>query len=100
EVDVVIASIHSSFTQPREKIMQRLKTALENLHVDIIAHPTGRIIGRRKGYDVDVDMLIELAKETNTALELNANLNRLDLSSEYIKKAQEKGVKLVINTDA
>ncbi|MEH7379722.1 DNA polymerase/3'-5' exonuclease PolX [Bacillus sp. JJ1533] len=100
EVDVVIASIHSSFSQPREKIMERLKTALENLHVDIIAHPTGRIIGRRKGYDVDVDMLIELAKETNTALELNANLNRLDLSSEYIKKAQEKGVKLVINTDA
>lgn len=100
DVDVVIASIHSSFSQPREKIMQRLKTALENLHVDIIAHPTGRIIGRRKGYDVDVDMLIELAKETNTALELNANLNRLDLSSEYIKKAQEKGVKLVINTDA
>ncbi|MFS0822469.1 DNA polymerase/3'-5' exonuclease PolX [Bacillus sp. 1P02SD] len=100
DVDVVIASIHSSFSQPREKIMHRLKTALENLHVDIIAHPTGRIIGRRKGYDVDVDMLIELAKETNTALELNANLNRLDLSSEYIKKAQEKGVKLVINTDA
>ncbi|WP_010678358.1 DNA polymerase/3'-5' exonuclease PolX [Bacillus timonensis] len=100
DVDVVIASIHSSFSQPREKIMQRLKTALENLHVDIIAHPTGRILGRRKGYDVDVDMLIELAKETNTALELNANLNRLDLSSEYIKKAQDAGVKLVINTDA
>lgn len=100
DVDVVIASIHSSFSQPREKIMQRLKTALENLHVDIIAHPTGRILGRRNGYDVDVDMLIELAKETNTALELNANLNRLDLSSEYIRKAQDAGVKLVINTDA
>ncbi len=100
DVDVVIASIHSSFSQPREKIMHRLKTALDNLHVDIIAHPTGRILGRRKGYDVDVDMLIELAKETNTALELNANLNRLDLSSEYIRKAQDAGVKLVINTDA
>ncbi|WP_077619017.1 DNA polymerase/3'-5' exonuclease PolX [Bacillus sinesaloumensis] len=100
DVDVVIASIHSSFSQPREKIMQRLKTALENLHVDIIAHPTGRILGRRNGYDVDVDLLIELAKETNTALELNANLNRLDLSSEYIRKAQDAGVKLVINTDA
>ncbi|MFS0865209.1 DNA polymerase/3'-5' exonuclease PolX [Fredinandcohnia sp. 179-A 10B2 NHS] len=99
-VDVVIASIHSSFSQPREKIMHRLKTALENLHVDIIAHPTGRILGKRKGYDVDIDMLIELAKETNTALELNANLNRLDLSSEYIRKAQDAGVKLVINTDA
>ncbi|WP_453994552.1 DNA polymerase/3'-5' exonuclease PolX [Bacillus nitroreducens] len=100
DVDVVIASIHSSFSQPREKIMHRLKNALKNLHVDIIAHPTGRILGRRQGYDVDVDMLIELAKETNTALELNANLNRLDLSSEYIRKAQDAGVKLVINTDA
>ncbi|MBM7605691.1 DNA polymerase (family 10) [Metabacillus crassostreae] len=100
EMDLVIASIHSSFSQSQEVIMDRLKTALKNNHVDIIAHPTGRIIGKRKGYDVDIDMLIELAKETNTALELNANPNRLDLSSEYIKKAQEAGVKLVINTDA
>ncbi|MCH1627322.1 DNA polymerase/3'-5' exonuclease PolX [Fredinandcohnia quinoae] len=99
-VDVVIASIHSSFSQPREKIMERLKTALQSLHVDIIAHPTGRIIGKRRGYDVDIDMLIELAKETNTVLELNANLNRLDLSSENIRKAQLAGVKLIINTDA
>ncbi|PLS16932.1 DNA polymerase/3'-5' exonuclease PolX [Bacillus sp. M6-12] len=100
EMDLVIASIHSSFSQPREKIMHRLKTALENKHVDIIAHPTGRVIGRRKGYDADMDMLIELAAETNTALELNANPNRLDLSSENVRKAQEAGVMLVINTDA
>ncbi|MEI2664647.1 DNA polymerase/3'-5' exonuclease PolX [Rossellomorea sp. LJF3] len=99
-VDLVIASIHSSFSQPREKIMERLKTALENAHVDIIAHPTGRIIGRREGYDVDMDLLIQLAKETGTALELNANPNRLDLSAENIRNAQEQGVKLVINTDA
>ncbi|MCC5801325.1 DNA polymerase/3'-5' exonuclease PolX [Rossellomorea vietnamensis] len=99
-VDLVIASIHSSFSQPREKIMDRLKTALESAHVDIIAHPTGRIIGRREGYDVDMDLLIQLAKETGTALELNANPNRLDLSAENIRKAQEQGVKLVINTDA
>ncbi|KPL61047.1 hypothetical protein AM506_03835 [Rossellomorea vietnamensis] len=99
-VDLVIASIHSSFSQPREKIMERLKTALESAHVDIIAHPTGRIIGRREGYDVDMDLLIQLAKETGTALELNANPNRLDLSAENIRKAQEQGVKLVINTDA
>jgi DNA polymerase (family X) len=99
-VDLVIASIHSSFSQPREKIMERLKTALESAHVDIIAHPTGRIIGRREGYDVDMDLLIQLAKETDTALELNANPNRLDLSAENIRKAQEQGVKLVINTDA
>ncbi|RHW40690.1 DNA polymerase/3'-5' exonuclease PolX [Neobacillus notoginsengisoli] len=100
ELDIVIASIHSAFSQPREKIMMRLKTALENPHVDIIAHPTGRLIGRRDGYDVDIDMLIYLAKETNTALELNANPHRLDLSYVHLKKAQEAGVKIVINTDA
>lgn len=100
EMDFVIASIHSAFSQPREKIMERLKTALTNNHVDLIAHPTGRKIGRREGYDVDIDMLIELAKETNTALELNANPNRLDLASEYLRKAQEAGVKILINTDA
>ncbi|MCA1031987.1 DNA polymerase/3'-5' exonuclease PolX [Bacillus timonensis] len=99
-MDIVIASIHSSFSQPREKIMTRLKAALENCHVDIIAHPTGRLIGRREGYDVDIELLIQLAKETNTALELNANPNRLDLSAQYIKMAQDAGVKLVINTDA
>jgi DNA polymerase (family X) len=100
EMDLVIASIHSGFSQPREVIMKRLKTALMNHHVDIIAHPTGRLIGRRNGYDVDIDMLIELAKETNTALELNANPNRLDLSAQHVKKAQEAGVLIVINTDA
>jgi DNA polymerase (family 10) len=99
-MDIVIASIHSGFSQPREVIMERLKKALTNHHVDIIAHPTGRLIGRRDGYDVDMDMLIELAKETNTALELNANPNRLDLSYEHLKKAQDAGVKIVINTDA
>ncbi|MBO0996288.1 DNA polymerase/3'-5' exonuclease PolX [Bacillus sp. SD075] len=100
EMDLVIASIHSSFSQPRETIMERLRTALNNPHVDIIAHPTGRIIGRRAGYDVDIEMLIELAHETNTALELNANPNRLDLASPHLRKAQEAGVPIVINTDA
>ncbi|MFS0780653.1 DNA polymerase/3'-5' exonuclease PolX [Bacillus sp. 1P06AnD] len=100
ELDVVIASIHSSFSQSREQIMKRLRTALENPNVDIIAHPTGRLIGKRDGYDVDVDQLIEWAKETNTALELNANPNRLDLSVDNLKKAQEAGVRIVINTDA
>lgn len=100
ELDLVIASIHSSFSQPTEKIMSRLKNALQNAHVDIIAHPTGRLIGRRDGYSVDIEQLIQLAKETNTALELNANPNRLDLASEHLRKAQEAGVKIVINTDA
>lgn len=100
EMDFVIASIHSAFSQPREKIMARLKTALENAHVDLIAHPTGRKIGRRAGYDVDIDLLIELASVTNTALELNANPNRLDLAAEHLRKVQEAGVKIIINTDA
>jgi len=100
EMDFVIASIHSAFSQPKEKIMDRLRTALENAHVDLIAHPTGRKIGRREGYDVDIDLLIQLAKKTHTALELNANPNRLDLAAEYLRKAQEAGVKILINTDA
>ncbi|MBO8177277.1 MAG: DNA polymerase/3'-5' exonuclease PolX [Bacillus sp. (in: Bacteria)] len=100
EMDVVIASIHSHFQQPKEKIMERLKTALSSQHVDIIAHPTGRLIGRRDGYDVNIDLLIQLAKETNTALELNANPHRLDLCVEHLQKAQYAGVKVVINTDA
>lgn len=100
EMDLVIASIHSGFSQAKEQIMKRLINALNNQHVDIIAHPTGRKIGIREGYSVNIDFLVELAKETNTALELNANPNRLDLSAEHIKKAQEAGVKVVINTDA
>ena len=100
ELDFVIASIHSSFSQSKEKIMERLTTAMKNPHVDMIAHPTGRLIGRRHGYDVDIEQLIKLAKETNTALELNANPNRLDLSLENLKKAQDAGVAIFINTDA
>lgn len=100
EMDLVIASIHSGFSQSKEQIMKRLTTALKNPHVDIIAHPTGRKIGMREGYSVDIDLLIEVAKETNTALELNANPNRLDLNAEQIQKAHDAGVKIVMNTDA
>ncbi|SEH56598.1 DNA polymerase (family 10) [Halobacillus karajensis] len=100
EMDFVIASIHSSFNQAEEKIMKRLTTALENPHVNMIAHPTGRLIGRRKGYDVDLEALIEGAKRTGTILELNANPNRLDLSWEWLMEAQEQGVQIAINTDA
>ncbi|MGI8316848.1 DNA polymerase/3'-5' exonuclease PolX [Halobacillus mangrovi] len=100
EMDFVIASIHSSFSQSEEKIMERLINALENPHVDMIAHPTGRLIGRREGYAVNLEQLIEKAKETGTILELNANPNRLDLNWEWLMKAQEEGVNVAINTDA
>lgn len=99
-MDFVIASIHSSFSQPQDVIMKRLKTALDHHCVHMIAHPTGRLIGKRNGYEPDVEMLIQLAKETDTILELNANPNRLDLSAEHIRKAHEAGVKVAINTDA
>ncbi|MGP9042629.1 DNA polymerase/3'-5' exonuclease PolX [Cytobacillus kochii] len=100
EIDIVIASIHSAFSQSEEQIMHRLENAMRNPHVDIIAHPTGRLIGRRDGYAVNIEKLIALAKETNTVLELNANPNRLDLATEALKLAQESDVKIVINTDA
>lgn len=100
QLDVVIASIHSSFSQSQDQIHARLETALQNPYVHLIAHPTGRIIGRREGYDVDVDYLLKRAKETNTAVELNANPNRLDLSATWLQKASELGVNIAVNTDA
>ncbi|MBP1968842.1 DNA polymerase (family 10) [Virgibacillus natechei] len=100
EMDIVIGAIHSSFNQSQDKIMDRLYAALDNPYVSIIAHPTGRLIGRRDGYNVDLEKLMQRAKETETALEINANPNRLDISSEWARKAQELGVTLAVNTDA
>ena len=100
ELDFVIASIHSSFSQPQEKIMARLLTAMKNPHVDMIAHPTGRIIGERNGYDPDVSQLIQWAADYGKILELNANPYRLDLAYEYLEQAQQLGVPIAINTDA
>lgn len=100
EMDYVIGAIHSSFNQTREELMNRMFTAMDNPYVNLIAHPTGRLIGRREGYDVDVSELIDRAIETNTALEINANLNRLDLNYKWAREAQEKGAILAINTDA
>lgn len=100
EIDFVIASIHSAFSQSQDKIMKRLQTAMENPYVAMIAHPTGRVLGRRDGYPVHMVRLIEMAVETDTILELNANPNRLDLSAEWVKKAQLAGAKISINTDA
>lgn len=100
EMDFVIGAIHSSFNQSEDKIMKRLYTALDHPNVSLIAHPTGRLIGRREGYQVNMEKLMERAKETDTGLEINANPNRLDLSSEWARKAQEIGVTLAINTDA
>jgi DNA polymerase (family 10) len=100
ELDFVIAAIHSSFSQSEDQIMHRLEKAMRHPKVRLIAHPTGRILGRREGYRVNLERLIDLAVETGTALELNANPHRLDLSAEWLKRGREKGLKFCINTDA
>lgn len=100
ELDFVIASIHSSFSQTEAQIMKRLETACKNPYVRLIAHPTGRIIGKRPGYQVNMEKLIQLAAETGTALELNANPQRLDLAAAHLEAAKAAGVKIAINTDA
>ncbi|TDL96735.1 DNA polymerase/3'-5' exonuclease PolX [Macrococcus brunensis] len=98
ELDYVIAAIHQSFNQSEEETMQRLINACQNPYVRQIAHPTGRLIGRRSGYAVNMAELIEVAGQTNTVLEINANPMRLDLSAEVIR--QYPDIKLAINTDA
>ncbi|WP_313891644.1 DNA polymerase/3'-5' exonuclease PolX [Psychrobacillus sp.] len=100
QLDFVIASIHSSFSQPQEKIMERLFNAVTNPYVHMIAHPTGRIVEQRNGYNPVVPTLIEWAKEHGKILELNANPYRLDLNTEHLKLAQQASVPIAINTDA
>jgi len=100
ELDVVVAAIHGGFRQSRKQIMRRLVSAMENEHVDIIAHPTGRLIQKRKAYEVDLQKLFEVSKRTGTLLEINAYPNRLDLNADNVRSAVEFGCKTVINTDA
>lgn len=99
-LDFVIASIHSSFTQSQDKIMSRLLSALQNPYVHMIAHPTGRIIQDRAGYNPDVPQLIKWAREYGKILELNANPYRLDLCVEHLELAMAADVPIAINTDA
>ena len=100
QLDFVIASIHSSFNQPQEQIMERLHAACKNPHVHMIAHPTGRIVGQREGYNPDIEQLIKWASEYGKILEVNASPYRLDLRTEHLIQAIEAGVNIAINTDA
>jgi DNA polymerase (family 10) len=100
KLDIVGATIHSSFSLPVEIQTKRLVNAAQNPNVDIIFHPTGRIINKREGYPVNINKLIETAKDTNTILEIDAYYDRLDLKDEFIKLAIEHAVKLVIDSDA
>lgn len=98
QLDYVIAAIHQGFNQSEEEIMKRLEHACRNPYVRHIAHPTGRIIERREGYQPNIEQLMQLAEETQTVMEINANPKRLDLNAATVKKYPN--IKLTINTDA
>lgn len=100
KLDIVGAAIHSNFNLPIEVQTERLIRAAENPSVDILFHPTGRLINKRPGYPVDIEKVVETAKETGTILEIDAHYDRLDLKDEYVRTAVKKGVKMVIDSDA
>src|SRR5919109_1487603 len=100
KLDIVGAAIHSHFNLPIEMQTERLIKAAKNPSVDILFHPTGRLINKRAGYLLDIEKVIEVAKDTNTVLEIDAHYDRLDLKDEYVRMAVRKGVKLVIDSDA
>jgi DNA polymerase (family 10) len=100
QLDFVTASIHSGFGQPRERIMARLISAMRNPHVRSIGHPTGRLLGRRDPYEVDIDQLARVAAATGTYLEINGSADRLDLTAQAARRAAALGAKLVVCSDA
>jgi len=100
KLDVVAAAVHTKFTQPKDEMTKRIIKAIEDPNVDIIAHPTGRLIGKREPYQVDMDKIMDACKANGKVLELNAYPERLDLSDLNCRKAKEKGVKIAISTDA
>jgi len=100
ELDLVVASLHTGLRQPQEQFTERMVSAIRNPHVDIIAHPTGRLIGEREGANLDMEAVFRAAAETDTALEINAHPSRLDLRDVHVRRAVELGVKLVISSDA
>jgi len=100
KLDYVIAGAHSNFKMPKEKMTKRIIKAMKNPYIKIISHPTGRILKKRPEYQIDIDKILHVAKETKTILEINSLPERLDLNDVNIKRAIEFGVKLVINTDS
>jgi DNA polymerase (family 10) len=96
KLDIVVASIHSGF---KKNVTARMLKAMENPHLDVIGHPSGRLISGREGYEVDLEAVIEGARRLGKALELNSYYDRLDLNEFYLKKAKEVGVSVSLGTD-
>lgn len=100
KLDVVGIGIHSGFKAPKKEMTERIIKAMKNPYADILFHPTGRVINRRPPYEVDIERIVKVAKETKTILEINAYPDRLDLKDEHIRMAIEAGVKLAIDSDS
>ncbi|MEK7062130.1 MAG: DNA polymerase/3'-5' exonuclease PolX [Patescibacteria group bacterium] len=100
KLDYVIAGVHSQFKMSKKEMTERIIKAMRNPNVDIISHPTGRILKKREEYEIDFDEILKVAKETGTILEINASPYRLDLNGANVRKAKEAGVKMIINTDS
>ncbi|MBI5699455.1 DNA polymerase/3'-5' exonuclease PolX [Candidatus Saganbacteria bacterium] len=100
ECEVVIAAVHSNFKMPKDKMTRRILAALKNKYVNLLSHPTGRLIGKRDPYEVDLEKIMKAAADTGTYLELNAHPERLDLNDAHCLRAKELKIKLSINTDA
>jgi DNA polymerase (family 10) len=100
KLDIVFASLHVSLRQPGEQVTRRLLNAIRNPHVDVIGHPTGRLIPDREGADLDMEAVLAAASESGVALEISAHPERLDLNDVYARRAVEMSIPLSINTDA
>jgi DNA polymerase (family 10) len=99
-LDLVVASLHTGLRQPREKVTERALKAIRNPHVDILAHPTGRLLPDREGADLDMEAVFAAAAEAGVALEINSHPNRLDLDDPHARRAKELGIPIAIDTDA
>lgn len=100
DLGAVVASVHSRFKQTQDEMTERICQALKNPHVDILGHISGRLINRRKGYELDYDAILEQARLTQTAIEINGQPERQELSDIHVKKAIEMGIPMVVSTDA
>ena len=100
QLDIVIASVHSAFGQDESQMTERILRAIESPVVDIVGHPTGRLLLRREPYRVNIEQLVDAAARQGVALEINSQVHRLDLNDTHARLARDRGVKLVVSTDS
>jgi DNA polymerase (family X) len=100
KLDIVLGAVHSGFSAPEERTTERIITALENKHLDILAHPSGRLLGKRKAYEVNFEKVFEIADANGKVIEINSQPSRLDLNDELILRAKDFGLKFCISTDS